>query len=107
MLCEEGYLRIVAGAVSGGARRDSVQSESMGEVGSCRVLRSSLLLAPGPRGYSVSFRRIGECIEFVESCGYRKLFKRFQGPDEGKNCKSGRELHTHAIERLNGVPGGS
>lgn len=26
----------------------------------------------------------GECIEFVESCGYRKLFKRFRVPKSGR-----------------------
>ena len=27
---------------------------------------------------------LGECIEFVESCGYRKLFKRFRVPKKGR-----------------------
>jgi competence protein CoiA len=27
---------------------------------------------------------LGECIEFVESCGYKKLFKRFRVPKKGK-----------------------
>ena len=27
---------------------------------------------------------LGECIEFVESCGYRKLFKRFRVPKRGR-----------------------
>lgn len=31
----------------------------------------------------------GECIEFVESCGYRKLFKRFRVPKRGNPVSLG------------------
>jgi competence protein CoiA len=35
------------------------------------------------RGLEAIPYHLGECIEFVESCGYRKLFKRFRAPKSG------------------------
>ena len=80
-VCEEGNLCAVAGAAPGGTRRESIQSESVGAVGSCGVLRSSLLWVHGLEAIPY---HLGECIEFVESCGYRKLFKRFRVPKRGR-----------------------
>ena len=36
------------------------------------------------QGLEVMPYHLGECIEFVESCGYRKLFKRFRVPKKGR-----------------------
>lgn len=36
------------------------------------------------QGLEVIPYHLGECIEFVESCGYKKLFKRFRVPHRGK-----------------------
>jgi len=35
-------------------------------------------------GLEVIRYHFGECIDFVESCGYRKLFKRFRVPKKGR-----------------------
>lgn len=37
------------------------------------------------RGLETIPYHFGECIEFVESCGYKKLFKRFRVPKPGRS----------------------
>ena len=48
------------------------------------MLRISLESITGVQALDAVPYHLAECIEFVESCGYKKLFKRFRVPQRGR-----------------------
>ena len=66
------------------------------------MLRTSVEVYYWVQGLEAIPYHLGECIEFVESCGYRKLFKPFKVLKRGRTVSWPMALYRDT-ERSNGI----